>query len=65
MLVGCRPLAARHLPGIGSARGAEAAAGALEATGIDGQVLILHPDMHGLIVDGDGGPGVYDFNAAD
>ena len=38
---------------------------ALKATGIEGQVLILHPDMHGLIVDGQSGSEVYDFNADD
>jgi homoserine kinase len=47
------------------------ATAALQTAGIEGQVLILHPDMHGLIVDGDarpgspGGTGVYDFNAGD
>jgi homoserine kinase len=40
-----------------------AASAALKATAVEGQVLILHPDMHGLIVDGEGGSGVYDFNA--
>ncbi|HEX3981591.1 MAG TPA: homoserine kinase [Acidimicrobiales bacterium] len=34
---------------------------ALVETGIPGQVLVLHPDMHGLIVDRDGS-GPYDFN---
>ncbi len=31
---------------------------------LPGEVLILHPDMHGLIVDGDGSAPVYDFNDA-
>jgi homoserine kinase len=38
-----------------------AAVQALAETGIPGQVLLLHPDMHGLIVDRDGS-GPYDFN---
>jgi homoserine kinase len=42
-----------------------AASMALKAAGIEGQVLILHPDMHGLIVDGQTGSEVYDFNADD
>jgi homoserine kinase len=44
-----------------------AASAALSDTGIRGQVLILHPDMHGLVVDrdgsSDGSADVYDFNA--
>ncbi len=40
-----------------------AAEDALAAAGIAGQVLILHPDMHGLVVDGGGSATVYDFNA--
>ncbi len=36
---------------------------ALADAGIPGQVLVLHPDMHGLIVDRDGSADVYDFNA--
>ena len=40
-----------------------AAQAALAAAGIAGQVLVLHPDMHGLVVDTDGQADVYDFNA--
>jgi homoserine kinase len=40
-----------------------AAVAALADTGIPGEVLVLHPDMHGLIVDRDGSADVYDFNA--
>jgi homoserine kinase len=41
----------------------EAASAALAEAEIPGQVLVLHPDMHGLIVDGEGAADVYDFNA--
>jgi homoserine kinase len=41
----------------------EVASAALAEAGIPGQVLILHPDMHGLIMDRDGSTDVYDFNA--
>jgi homoserine kinase len=40
-----------------------AAEGALAAAGIPGQVLVLHPDMHGLVMERDGPADVYDFNA--
>jgi len=40
-----------------------AAQDALAAAGIAGEVLILHPDMHGLVVDRDESADVYDFNA--
>ncbi len=40
-----------------------AAQGALAAAGIAGQVLVLHPDMHGLVIDRGGPADVYDFNA--
>ena len=55
---------------LGICQGTEAAQGAgrrrrtaLADAGIPGQVLVLHPDMHGLIVDRDGSADVYDFNA--
>ena len=61
---GAGPVAARDLPadrgGQGAGLGAEAA---LAEAGIAGQVLVLHPDMHGLVVDKDGQADVYDFNA--
>lgn len=41
----------------------EAASAALAEAEIPGQALVLHPDMHGLIVDRDGTADVYDFNA--
>jgi homoserine kinase len=53
---------------LGICQGAEthavqgAAQAALAEADIPGQVLILHPDMHGLIVDGGGSAPVYDFN---
>ena len=40
-----------------------AAQGALAAAGIAGQVLVLHPDMHGLVVERHDRADVYDFNA--
>jgi len=40
-----------------------AATAALAEAGIPGEALVLHADMHGLIVDGDGTAAVYDFNA--
>jgi homoserine kinase len=40
-----------------------AAAAALEEAEVPGEVLVLHPDMHGLIVDRVDSPEVYDFNA--
>lgn len=40
----------------------EAASVALAEADLPGQALVLHPDMHGLIVDGDGTADVYDFN---
>ncbi|MBF6555985.1 MAG: homoserine kinase [Acidimicrobiales bacterium] len=55
---------------LGVSRGTEvqsvqaAAAAALAESDIAGQVLVLHPDMHGLILDRDGGADVFDFNAA-
>jgi homoserine kinase len=39
-----------------------AAEAALAETHLPGEVLILHPDMHGLIVDHGGSAPVYDFN---
>jgi homoserine kinase len=42
-----------------------AAVSALDEADVPGQVLVLHPDMHGLIVDRDDPPEVYDFNADD
>jgi homoserine kinase len=54
---------------LGVSRGTEvqnvqaAATAALAEGGIAGEVLILHPDMHGLIVDRNGAADVYDFNA--
>jgi homoserine kinase len=55
---------------LGVSRGTEvqsvqaAAASALAESDIAGHVLVLHPDMHGLILDRDGGADVFDFNAA-
>lgn len=40
-----------------------AATAALAEAEVPGQVLVLHPDMHGLIVDRDHSPEVFDFNA--
>jgi homoserine kinase len=40
-----------------------AATTALAEAGVAGEVLVLHPDMHGLIVDRDDSADVYDFNA--
>jgi homoserine kinase len=54
---------------LGVSRGTEvqsvqaAAAAALADADIAGQVLVLHPDMHGLILDRDGAADVFDFNA--
>jgi homoserine kinase len=54
---------------LGVSRGTEvqsvqaAAATALAETDIAGHVLVLHPDMHGLILDRDGAADVFDFNA--
>jgi homoserine kinase len=39
-----------------------AATAALSEAGIAGEALVLHADMHGLIVDGGGTASVYDFN---
>jgi homoserine kinase len=36
---------------------------ALAEAGVPGQVLVLHADLHGLVLEGDGGPDLYDFNA--
>ena len=64
LLVGGRTLAARHLPGDrGQRRCRPRPRPALAEADLPGQVLILHPDMHGLIVDRDGTAPVYDFNA--
>jgi homoserine kinase len=41
-----------------------AARSALAEADLPGQVMVLHPDMHGLIVDHDGTADVYDFNAS-
>jgi homoserine kinase len=41
-----------------------AASAALTEGEIPGQVLILHPDMHGLIVDRDGSAGIFDGDAS-
>ncbi len=55
---------------LGICRGTEAtevqsaAETALAEADVPGQVLILHPDMHGLILDSDSTADVYDFNAA-
>jgi homoserine kinase len=54
---------------LGICRGADAprvqAAGeaALIEAGVPGQVLLLHADLHGLVIERDGGPDLYDFNA--
>jgi homoserine kinase len=54
---------------LGVSRGTEvqsvqaAAAAALAETDIAGHVFVLHPDMHGLILDRDGASDVFDFNA--
>ncbi|HEV3131962.1 MAG TPA: homoserine kinase [Acidimicrobiales bacterium] len=54
---------------LGVSRGTEvesvqaAAAAALADADIAGHVLVLHPDMHGLILDRDGAADVFDFNA--
>jgi homoserine kinase len=54
---------------LGICQGAEvhrvqsAATRALADAGLGGEVLILHADMHGLIVDPEGAADVYDFNA--
>lgn len=46
------------------AAGVKAAAEAsLAEADLPGQVLILHPDMHGLILEQDGSGGFYDFDA--
>jgi homoserine kinase len=42
-----------------------AAATALAETEIPGQAVVLHADMHGLIIDRDGSTDLYDFNAGD
>lgn len=54
---------------LGIARGADvqkvqsAAEIALREADIPGQVLVLHPDMHGLVVDRDESSTLFDFNA--
>ncbi len=54
---------------LGICRGADAprvqAAGeaALIEAGVPGEVLLLHADLHGLVIERDGGPDLYDFNA--
>ncbi len=54
---------------LGISRGAEAtgvqaaAVAALAEADVPGQVLVLHADMHGLIVDRNGSSDFYDFNA--
>ena len=63
VLVGIGALAAGDLPGDRGHRVQEVASAALAEADIPGQVLVLHPDMHGLIVDRDGTADVYDFNA--
>jgi homoserine kinase len=40
-----------------------AAKAALTEADVPGEVLILHPDMHGLILDRQGSAGLFDFNA--
>ena len=40
-----------------------AAVASLKDADVPGQVLVLHPDMHGLILDRDGSGELYDFNA--
>jgi homoserine kinase len=41
----------------------EAGEAALVEAGVAGQVLLLHADLHGLVLERDGGPDLYDFNA--
>ncbi len=54
---------------LGITRGADAgkvqaaARASLDEAGVPGQVLLLHPDLHGLVVDGDDSSEVFDFNA--
>ncbi len=40
-----------------------AAEDALAQAGLAGQALILHPDMHGLVIDRDGSGGIFDLDA--
>ena len=42
-----------------------AAMEALTEADVPGEVLILHPDMHGLIVDRKGSADLFDFNAGE
>jgi homoserine kinase len=42
--------------------GAEAA---MAEAGVTGTVLVLRPDLNGLILDRDGSGGLYDFNAGE
>ncbi len=61
VLVRRRSLPPGHLPGCGAPKVQAAGEVGLADAGIPGQVLLLHPDMHGLIVDRDGSADVYDF----
>jgi homoserine kinase len=40
----------------------DGAESALAEAGVPGEVLVLHPDLHGLILDRQGSGEVYDFN---
>ena len=62
LLVGGRTLAARDRLGTEAPAVQAAAEAALAEADVPGQVLILHADMHGLIVDRDHSAEPFDFN---
>ena len=65
VLVRGRALAARDLPRHRGPHGAGGGGGGPGRGRHPGEVLVLHPDMHGLIVDREGSADVFDFNADD